>query len=169
MLYSFAGWLWEKIFILIVDGTFEKRGFLHIPVCTIYGFGMLLIILLFYKKNYRWTTIFFGSALATCLLEFLTSWEMEKIFHKIWWDYNGWIFNFQGRISLLSSIAFGMVSILVVNWIHPILCKVLDKYFRLKISLELSFIILTITMIDFVFTSLMMLTWQKSLIKNGIT
>lgn len=157
MLYSFFGWIWENIFMLIVDGTFQERGFLHIPICTIYGFGMFLILFLFYKKNYRWITIFFCSVFLTGVLEFLTSWEMEKLFHRIWWDYSGWVFNFQGRISLLTSLAFGIVSILVVKWIHPLLCLVLDKYFRLEISLKVSFLLLTITMIDFIFTVLMML------------
>lgn len=157
MIYSFAGWIWENIFMLIVDGIFQERGFLHIPICSIYGFATLLILFLFYKKNYPWRTIFFGSAFATCILEFLTSWEMEKLFHRTWWDYSGWIFNYQGRVSLLTSIAFGMVSILVVNWIHPYLCGVLDKYLSLKISMKVSFVLLTITTMDFIFTALIRL------------
>jgi len=156
MIYSFAGWMWEKIFMLIVDRTFEERGFLHIPVCTIYGFAILFILSIFYKKNYQWMTIFFCSAFATCVLEFLTSWEMEKLFNRTWWDYSGWILNFQGRISLLTSIAFGMVSILVVNWVHPSLCGFLDKYFQLKISIKVSLVLFTITIIDFIFTVIMM-------------
>jgi len=157
MVYSFAGWLWEKIFMLMVDGTFQERGFLHIPVCTIYGFAIFLILFLFYKKNYKSITIFLGSAFVTCVLEFVTSWEMEKLFHRTWWDYSGWIFNFQGRISLLTSIGFGVVSILVVNWIHPYLSKVLDKYLSLEISKKISFILLAITTIDFIFTALIRL------------
>lgn len=93
MIYSFAGWLWEKIFMLIIDGTLQERGFLHIPVCTIYGFVIFLILFLFYKKNYKWITIFLGSAFVTCVMEFVTSWEMEKLFDRTWWDYSGWIFN----------------------------------------------------------------------------
>ena len=60
------------------------------------------------------------------------------------------------RISLLTSIAFGTVSILVVNWIHPYLCGVLDKYFQIKISIKVSLVLLTITIIDFIFTVIMM-------------
>lgn len=153
MIYSFVGWFFEKIFILIVDGTFKERGFLHIPVCTIYGFAIFLILFLFYKKNYKWITIILGSAFVTGVMEFVTSWEMEKLFHRTWWDYSGWIFNFQGRISLLTSIGFGVGSILVVNFIHPYLIKVLDKYLSLEISRKLSFMLLTITMVDFIFTA----------------
>ena len=86
-------------------------------------------------------------------MEFVTSWEMEKLFDRTWWDYSGWIFNFQGRISLLTSIGFGVGSILVVNFIHPYLIKVLDKYLSLEISRKLSFMLLTITMVDFIFTA----------------
>jgi len=58
MLYSFVGRIWEVIFMLIVDGTLQERGFLHIPICSIYGFAVLLILFLFYNKDYHWTTIY---------------------------------------------------------------------------------------------------------------
>lgn len=154
MFYSFAGWIWEKTFMLIIYQTFEERGFLHIPICSIYGFGILIVLFLFYEKNYSLTTIFLGSAFTTCVLEFSTSWEMEKLFHRTWWDYSGWIFNFQGRISFLSSIAFGIGSILVVKFIQPHLYKMLDKYLRLEISKKISFVLLIITVIDLIFTTL---------------
>lgn len=153
MIYSFAGWICESIFILIVDGIFQERGLLHIPICSIYGFATLLILFIFYKENYTWETIFFGSAFLTCILELLTSWSMEKIFNRTWWDYSGWIFNYQGRVSLLTSIGFGIVSILVVNFIHPYLSEVFDKYLSIKISIKVSFVLLTITMMDFIFTT----------------
>ncbi|MBD7911725.1 MULTISPECIES: putative ABC transporter permease [Clostridium] len=152
MFYSFLGWAWEKVFIFIIDGTLEERGFLHIPVCTIYGVGVALILFLFSKRNYNMMTVFGGSVLVTGLLEFITSWEMEKLFRRIWWDYSGWIFNIYGRVSLFSSIGFGVFGIMLVYWIHPFLYKVLDKYFRMRFSLIISGVLGAITVIDFIYT-----------------
>ena len=45
VIYSFLGWILETIFALFVLGKFVKRGFLYGPVCPIYGFGAVLIIL----------------------------------------------------------------------------------------------------------------------------
>ena len=45
VIYSFLGWVLETIFALFVLGRFVKRGFLYGPVCPIYGFGAILIIL----------------------------------------------------------------------------------------------------------------------------
>lgn len=143
--------------MLIIDGTLQERGFLHIPICTIYGAGVILILILFYEKSYNWITIFLGSVFVTGLLEFLTSWEMEKLFNKVWWDYSGWILNIQGRVSLFSSIGFGIFGVVVVNLIHPFLRSVLDKYFKMRISIKVSYLLFAITMIDSIFTSLIRL------------
>jgi len=97
------------------------------------------------------------SVFITSILEFLTSWEIEKFFQRIWWDYSGWRFNFQGRVSLVTSLEFGIGSILVVNWIHLFICGVFDKYIQLEISQCLSLILLTITVVDLFFTVLLLL------------
>jgi len=52
-LYSFIGWLMETFYSLLVLGHFTNRGFLVGPICPIYGFGAILMILFIsqYKKN----------------------------------------------------------------------------------------------------------------------
>ena len=43
--YSFFGWVYESILCSITSGTLVNRGFLNGPLCPIYGFGALTIIL----------------------------------------------------------------------------------------------------------------------------
>ena len=50
-IYSFLGWIIETIYALIIHGEFIKRGFLFGPLCPIYGFGAI-ILLLTTKKMY---------------------------------------------------------------------------------------------------------------------
>ena len=50
--YSFLGWLIETIYALFVHGHFVKRGFLFGPLCPIYGFGAVILIMAT-KKLYK--------------------------------------------------------------------------------------------------------------------
>lgn len=43
---SFAGWCGETLLFLLLFGRFEDRGFLTLPLCTIYGGCMLAVYLL---------------------------------------------------------------------------------------------------------------------------
>lgn len=41
-LFSFLGWAMEKGFVRISAGVNADRGFLTLPFCTVYGFGLLI-------------------------------------------------------------------------------------------------------------------------------
>ena len=44
--YSFAGWVWETGLSVVLRKRFEDRGMLNGPICPIYGFGGLLVVVL---------------------------------------------------------------------------------------------------------------------------
>ena len=45
LVYSFLGWCLEVIFAAVTTGELVNRGFFNGPVCPIYGFGMVLCLL----------------------------------------------------------------------------------------------------------------------------
>ena len=51
IIYSFVGWLVEVIFQAVTKGKIVNRGFLNGPVCPIYGFGMVAVLLFFNHIN----------------------------------------------------------------------------------------------------------------------
>ena len=53
LLFAFIGWLLETAFSFYSLGYFTKRGFLYGPLCPIYGFGALILIMFFstYKRH----------------------------------------------------------------------------------------------------------------------
>lgn len=81
VIYSFLGWILETIFALFVLGKFVKRGFLYGPVCPIYGFGAVLIILTLKKFKGKKTKEFFISMIVFSVFEYVVSWLFEMIFH----------------------------------------------------------------------------------------
>lgn len=88
IIYAVIGWCMEVICKLIQYKKFVDRGFLIGPYCPIYGVGALLITF-FLNKYVQDPVVLFVMAVVVCgILEYLTSYFMEKIYHARWWDYS---------------------------------------------------------------------------------
>ncbi len=104
-LYSFLGWAQETVQCSIKEKRFVNRGFLNGPICPIYGCGALLIfnLLLPIQRGIAspWLSVplvFLCGALIASVLEYVTSWAMETLFHSRWWDYSDKKWNINGRM-----------------------------------------------------------------------
>ena len=125
--YAILGWIMEVALKLISQKKFINRGFLIGPYCPIYGYGVLLITFLLRKyQNDFWATFIF-SILICGVLEYITSYLLEKIFHARWWDYSNKKFNINGRICLETLIPFGIMGCLIIYVTNPIIIDFLNK------------------------------------------
>ena len=153
-IYGSLGWLLEVIYAIYTEGHFVNRGFLYGPICPIYGFGALILILGLenIKKNkflkFTFATITFSA------FEYVVSLVLELIFHQRWWDYTGDILNIQGRISLFYSIAWGIIGLLFTERIHPFIKRKLERLFKInnKYKIIIIIVLITIICIDGVFS-----------------
>ncbi len=118
-IYSFLGWVCECIYCSLGAKKLINRGFLAGPYCPIYGFGSLLVILLLEPLGRNPFVIFFGGMVLTSILEYFTSFLMEKIFHMKWWDYSTYPYNINGRVCLLNSTLFGLLSLFLMFVVNP--------------------------------------------------
>lgn len=119
IVYSVAGWLCEDVYVGIGKRKFVNRGFLYGPYCPIYGCGALIVLYPLMLLGDHPVLVFFGGMILTSALEYFTSWLMEKLFHEKWWDYSTYKFNINGRVCLLNSTLFGLMSLVVVFGIQP--------------------------------------------------
>jgi len=119
ILYSFLGWITETTFVSIGQKQFINMGFLDGPFSPIYGSGALAIILLIFPFHFNFFLFFIMSIIITSIIEFITSFFFEKFFNITWWDYSDKPFNIQGRICLEYSFYWGILSALVLTFIHP--------------------------------------------------
>ncbi len=119
LIYSFVGWVCETVFCSLAARKFINRGFLSGPFCPIYGFGATMILLLFSGLRDHLLLLFVASMVGTSALEYLTSLILEKVFHLSLWDYSHRRWNLHGRICLRNSLLFGVMSVLMVEVIHP--------------------------------------------------
>lgn len=125
--YSILGWLMEVIRIFIHNGKLVNRGFLIGPYCPIYGHGVLLMTFLLRKYQNDIFATFIFSILICGILEYFTSYFMEKIFHARWWDYTNRKFNINGRICLDNLIAFGILGCIILYITNPVILSLLSK------------------------------------------
>ena len=124
IIYSFIGWLMEVIWTFICDKKLVNRGFLIGPYCPIYGVGCLLLIILLDRFKGNVLVLFFMSIIVCSILEYFTSFFMEKLFNARWWDYSNRKFNLNGRICAETMIPFGILGVIVVYFINPILSNI---------------------------------------------
>lgn len=127
LVYSFMGWLMEVLWTLYLDKKLVDRGFLVGPICPIYGCGCVLIILLLSRFIDMPVLLFIMTILLCTVLEYFTSYFMEKIFHARWWDYSKRKFNLNGRVCLETMLPFGILGTLIVYLVNPFFMKILLK------------------------------------------
>ncbi len=126
-IYSFIGWAWETALFTVQERRFVNRGFLNGPFCPVYGFGGLLLLIFLNHRTDNIFALFFVALIVTTTLEYLTAVILEKLFDAKWWDYSMFPLNFQGRISLISSVVFGVMAVLQIKFIHPFVKGLTDQ------------------------------------------
>ena len=127
IIYAIAGWIMECTLGVIQKHKFVNRGFLIGPYCPIYGWGGLLMTISFKRYLDDPFTLFIMIVLLCSLLEYFTSYFMEKIFKMRWWDYNHFRFNINGRICLETMIPFGLGGLLVMYVLSPFFLDLLSR------------------------------------------
>lgn len=127
MIYSFIGWCMEVTLKLIESRKFVNRGFLIGPYCPIYGYGAILITFLLKKYTDDVLALFIMAILVCGILEYTTSYCMEKIFKARWWDYSKNKFNINGRVCLETIIPFGLLGLLIMYVTNPFFLAKLNQ------------------------------------------
>lgn len=127
-IYSFMGWVWESCYVSAKEKRFVNRGFVTGPVCTIYGCGALSVYLLLWKHQSNLIFLFFAGMLVATILEYVTSYFMELIFHASWWDYSSQKYNLNGRICLGASLGWGVFTLILFYVFQPAVEKITSWY-----------------------------------------
>lgn len=113
-IFSAIGWLQESLIESLYHRRPVNRGFLLGPYIPIYGVGGILMLLVGLPFRDNAFLVFFAGMIGCTLLEYFTGWLMEKIFNKQFWDYSMMKFTYKNRISLISSLFWGALSVFMV-------------------------------------------------------
>ena len=159
--YSIIGWILEVSFHVITQAKFINRGFLNGPYCPIYGFGSISVIsLLNLVGDDNKLFLFFAAMIISTLLELVTGFLLEKIFHKRWWDYSSYKFNLGGYICAEFSLLWGAICFILYEAIHPLIRKGIN-YIPYKVLLVINIIMLILFIIDLVSTVITIMGLNK--------
>lgn len=130
--YSFAGWVTEVFLKFLEYKRFINRGFLIGPYCPIYGTGAVIITVgagLLLPVDRSWAMSFLIAFVLCGLLEYMTSYLLEKYFHARWWDYTRRPMNLNGRVWIGNLILFGIGGVLILKVFNP-------RLFALAVHME---------------------------------
>ena len=161
LIFSFLGWVLETFYSLYELGHFTKRGFLYGPLCPIYGWGALILIMFFNKYKGKSIKLFIYAAIIFSIFEYIVSYGMDALFAAKWWDYTNEFFNLNGRVSIFYSFMWGITAILFVNHIYPFFKKKLNTLLS-KIPYKVQLFILRFWALIFIFDTAM--SFAKNLI-----
>lgn len=163
-IYSFIGWLNEVNLSLIQHHKFINRGFLIGPILPIYGCGGVIMTLTLTQFKDHPIVVFALAVVVCSILEYATSYIMEKLFNNRWWDYSNMKFNLNGRICLECASAFGLGALLMIYLINPFIVPIIETI-PLNIR-EIIFICVVIGMIFDIFISFGVIINLKNISNN---
>ena len=156
-IYSCWGWIIETIYAVIIHGQFIKRGFLFGPLCPIYGFGAVILLLAtktMYGKPFQ--KLLIARVLFT-LFEYVVSFLLEAAFGLRWWDYSNDFLNIHGRVSLMYTIFWGLIGLILLEKLHPLVENFIQNI-EVKIKknekLIIVYVLIALLILDFILSRL---------------
>lgn len=90
-----------------------------------YGAVSIILFSQYFNKNNF--TLFISGFLIGSVTEYTVSFLVEIIMNTRWWDYSDRILNVNGRICLLYSIFWGILTILLVKKLNPGIDRIITK------------------------------------------
>ena len=170
LVYSFLGWVLEVVFHASKLGKIVNRGFLNGPVCPVYGFGMVGLLMLLQSISSADTVedtnvfvLFFICMLFGSAVELLAGWLLDVIFHMRWWDYSDEPFNLHGYICLRFSLLWGVGGIVVIGMLYPMLSNITTAKIPQKYGWIIMLLLYIVYFVDFIVTVASILGLNKKL------
>ena len=161
-IFSICGWIYESTFVSIRSRKLVNRGFLTGPFLPLYGTGATLVYIILRPVSHIPSLLFACGMLIATILEYITSYLLEKIFHTKWWDYTNEPYNLNGRIALIPSLFWGFLSLLLFDTLEPPVMKIIDLI-PYKTGIILLSVLMVLFFIDLIYTVITTINFRKQL------
>lgn len=153
--FSAVGWAIESTYRSLGEKKIINSGFLYGPMCPIYGTGCLVFHLILVPLSHpiekRLIPVLLLGMLLADIVEYATSYIMEKLFNARWWDYSNNFMNLHGRICLRHTCYWAIFAFVYVYIIAPIYEHALSFVPQKVITIAV-FVILIILAVDLTLT-----------------
>lgn len=125
--YGFLGWCVESVYCSLNEGRLINRGFLTGPICPVYAFGAMAVVFLLMPFRDHLFLLYVMGLVLVSIIEYITGWLLETLFHAKWWDYSDRKYHLHGRICLGNAIVFGILAVVAMHVIYPFLMTGLER------------------------------------------
>lgn len=146
------GFIIETIFHFLKNGVWiNKQGLLYGPFKPIYGFGLVLIILIMnnYSQKSKIQKFLIGVVIGSAF-EYFGSLFQEYIFGTSTWNYANFNLNVGGRIYLPYCIAWGIIALFCVDILYPYFKKHINKinvqFYKISTIVITIFMVINLTL-----------------------
>ena len=117
-IYSFLGWLVELAFAALSRSEEKRRRcLLLLPLCPVYGLGMLAALAL---PPMGWLGVTVLGGLAATAVEYACHWAGERFLGVRFWDYAQVPGNLRGRVCLPFTLAWGVLVWAAIAFVQPV-------------------------------------------------
>lgn len=132
--FSIIGLIIETVFCYVTTGVLESRkGLIWGPFCPVYGVGAVIILLILNKYKDNSLKLFLIGSILGNVIEYLLSFLLEALYGTRFWDYSYLKWNLNGRICILYSIYWGVLSFVLIKYIKKPMDKIINKITNSKI------------------------------------
>lgn len=153
--FSAVGWTVECTYRSLGERRIINSGFLYGPVCPIYGVGCMVIDTLLVPIaspiEKRIIPVLLLGMVLSDIVEYATSYIMEKLFNTRWWDYSNNFLNLHGRICFKHTMYWAIFTFVYVYIIAPLYDFMLT-FIPTQVRTVAVFVILAIFAVDLILT-----------------
>ena len=112
LFYSIFGNVFERVIMSFIDKTYVS-GFMGTIFTPIYGIAMIIILFIHKKLKIRNKILkiiieFFIYAVIMSIIEFTGGFLIEKIFNKVFWNYDNYKYNIGIYMSIETAVFWGL-------------------------------------------------------------
>ena len=129
VVFSFIGWIVDTFFRTIAARTYTTGSFFPIPFCPIYGFGVVLILLLrplLVSHALFWQWLAYATMLG--VLEASSGELILAVFHRELWGYSHLWISFGHFTNIFHMAIWGCIAVFIARVLVPWLSRWIPLY-----------------------------------------
>lgn len=106
-----------------------KEDFCILQFAQFIGYGALILTIYLDKSKIKnnYAKLFLLFIFIFSIFEYFVGFTLDALFAECWWDYSDNKYNLNGRITLLNSFLWGVITVTFARFIYPLIQKFKDK------------------------------------------
>ena len=166
---AFVGWLLECVFKFITKNFERTPGILNTPFCILYGLGTVVLSMIINRITNNIWLLCGISMIVLTIMEYITFVLLRKLYNVQLWDYNDMTFSINEKVCLEFAMVWGLLGAIYIKYVLPVL-KMFFANARSYALYVTVYLILGIIIVDFIYSSYMLLKTkrQREMNKQGV-